>query len=159
MLTLFDRDSRRNRRSFLKIGGSAAIAAGGLSLSDLAALRARAETIPGVLTGKSVIFLFLHGGPSQFETFDPKMSAPAEVRSATGEIKTRLPGVTFGSTYPKLAAMADRLCVVRSFVSPQVWRPSRRPSSRPSSSLSSQPSSPPSPALSSPSSRSPSARA
>ena len=56
MLTLFDRDARGNRRSFLKLGGSAAIGAAGVSLSDLAALRARAETIPGVLTGKSVIF-------------------------------------------------------------------------------------------------------
>jgi len=44
------------------------------------------------------------------------MTAPAEIRSATGEIKTAIPGVTFGSTFPKLAARADRLCVVRSFV-------------------------------------------
>ena len=62
------------------------------------------------------MFLFLHGGPSQFETFDPKMTAPAEIRSATGEIKTALPGVTFGSTFPKLAKLADRLAIVRSFV-------------------------------------------
>ncbi len=68
-----------------------------------------------LLTGRSVIFLFLHGGPSQFETFDPKMSAPAEIRSTTGEISTAIPGVTFGSTFPKLAQMADRLSIVRSF--------------------------------------------
>jgi hypothetical protein len=57
----------------------------------------------------------MHGGPSQFETFDPKMSAPAEIRSATGELATRLAGVTFGGTFPKLAKLADRLTVVRSF--------------------------------------------
>ena len=68
-----------------------------------------------LLTGHSVIFLFLHGGPSQFETFDPKMSAPAEIRSTTGEISTAIPGVTFGSTFPKLAQMVDRLSIVRSF--------------------------------------------
>jgi hypothetical protein len=72
---------------------------------------------PLPLTGKSVVFLFLHGGPSQIETFDPKMTAPPGNRSATGEIATTLPGVTFGSSFPKLAAMADRLAIVRSFVS------------------------------------------
>src|SRR5262249_5286206 len=65
---------------------------------------------------KSVIFLFMHGGPSQFETFDPKMDAPEGTRSATGEIKTAIPGITFGSTFPKLARLADKFSVVRSFV-------------------------------------------
>ena len=116
MLTLFDRDARQNRRAFLRIGGSAALGAGGLTLADLAALRARAEGTPGLLSGKSVIFLFLHGGPSQFETFDPKMDAPEGIRSATGEVATRIPGVTFGRSFPRLAALADRLTVVRSFV-------------------------------------------
>jgi hypothetical protein len=63
-----------------------------------------------------VIFLFLHGGPTQTETFDPKMTAPAGTRSATGEVKTKLPGVTFGGSFPRLAALADKLTVVRSFV-------------------------------------------
>jgi hypothetical protein len=65
---------------------------------------------------KSVIFLFLHGGPSQTETFDPKMTAPSGVRSATGETATRIPGVSFGATFPRLAALADKITVVRSFV-------------------------------------------
>lgn len=116
MLTLFDHDARCSRRDFLRIGGSAAIGAAGISLSDLATLRARAEGVPGVLTGKSVIFLFLHGGPSQFETFDPKMGMPDGIRSATGEVATRIPGVTFGASLPRLAALADRLTVVRSYV-------------------------------------------
>jgi hypothetical protein len=68
------------------------------------------------ITDKSVIFLFLHGGPTQIETFDPKMTAPAEFRSTTGEVATRLPGITFGSSFPRLAALADKLTVVRSFV-------------------------------------------
>lgn len=116
MLTFFDRDTRRNRRAFLRVGGSAALGAGGLSLANLAAIRARAEEVPGVLTGKSVIFLFLHGGPSQFETFDPKMGMPEGIRSATGELATSIPGVTFGASFPRLAALADKLNVVRSFV-------------------------------------------
>ena len=98
------------RREFLRIGG---LALGSISLADWFALRAAAGQIRE--ESRSVIFVFLHGGPTQFETFDPKMTAPAAIRSATGEIATRVPGVTFGSTFPKLASLADRLTIVRSF--------------------------------------------
>lgn len=117
MLTFFDHDARGTRRSFLQIGGSVALGGGGLSLANLAASQARASAeSPGLLTGKSVIFLFLHGGPSQIETFDPKMDQPEGVRGATGEIPTTIPGVTFGGSFPGLAARANQLSVVRSFV-------------------------------------------
>ncbi len=116
MLHFVDRDARGTRRRFLQVSGS--------SLASLGILgRTRANTTSesvfaptDVLTGKSVIFLFLHGGPSQFETFDPKMEMPEGIRSATGEIKTSLPGVTFGSSFPKLASLADQLTLVRSYV-------------------------------------------
>jgi uncharacterized protein (DUF1501 family) len=111
MLTIHDGSSRIHRRSFLRIGS---LALGGLSLPWL--LAARAAEAKRVVTDKSVIFLFLHGGPSQTETFDPKMSAPAGVCSVTGEVQSALPGVTFGSTFPKVAALADQVAVVRSFV-------------------------------------------
>jgi uncharacterized protein (DUF1501 family) len=111
MLTIHNGDPRLHRRSFLKIGS---LALGGLSLPWL--LAARAGEAKRVVTDKSVIFLFLHGGPSQVETFDPKMSAPAGVRSTTGEVQTALAGVTFGSSFPKVAALADKVTVVRSFV-------------------------------------------
>ena len=52
---------------------------------------------------KRVIFLHQSGAPSQIELFDPKMTAPSEIRSMTGEVTTRLPGVTFGGTFPRLA--------------------------------------------------------
>lgn len=111
MLTIYDGPGNRwRRRDFLRVGS---LALGGLSLADLLATQARAES--HFVKDKSVIFLFLHGGPSQTETFDPKMSAPAGVRSATGEIATALPGVTFGSTFEQLAQRADRFSVVRSF--------------------------------------------
>ena len=63
-----------------------------------------------------MISLLMIGGPSQIESFDPKMTAPVESRSVTGETATRIPGVTFGSTFRRLANLADRLAVVRSFV-------------------------------------------
>ncbi len=68
-----------------------------------------------VLTGRSVVMLFLSGGPTHIEFFDPKMTAPSEIHSITGEIQTALPGVTFGATFPKLAKLADRFSVVRSY--------------------------------------------
>ena len=116
MLTLQDHfhDGHRwRRREFLRVGG---LALGGLSLSDLFAARARARTRELAVRDRSVIFLFLHGGPSQFETFDPKMDAPAGIRSVTGEIKTSIPGITFGGTLPRLAQLAHKFSVVRSFV-------------------------------------------
>ncbi|MBM4072679.1 MAG: DUF1501 domain-containing protein [Planctomycetes bacterium] len=113
MLTILDRDRRFNRRAFLRIGS---LALGGMSLADMLAVKSRAAETRQLIKDRSVIFLFLHGGPSQIETFDPKMTAPAEFRSATGELATRIPGVTFGGTFPRLAALADKLSVVRSFV-------------------------------------------
>ncbi len=98
------------RRDFLRAG---ALTAGGLGLADL--LRARAAEAGGFVRDRAVVFLWLGGGPSQFETFDPKMAAPAEVRSYTGEVKTTLPGVTFGGTFPLLAQRMKRLAIVRSF--------------------------------------------
>ena len=111
MLTLHDRASRFGRRDFLQVGS---LAIGGWSLADLLAHRARAENASPV-RDKSVIFIFLHGGPSQIETFDPKMTAPVGVRSVNGEIATSLSGVTFGSAFPKLAKLAHKLAIVRSF--------------------------------------------
>jgi hypothetical protein len=86
-----------------------------LSLAHLLGTRAAAG-VKTPLTDRSVIFLFQHGGPSQFETLDPKMTAPEGIRSTTGEIDTTLPGITFGSTFRQLAKRAHRLAVVRSYV-------------------------------------------
>ena len=88
---------------------------GGLRLSTLVGLRASGADGSGVVKDKSVVLLFLTGGPSQIETFDPKMTAPVEVKSVTGEVKTSLPGVTFGGTFENLSRWAHRMAVVRSF--------------------------------------------
>ncbi|MFM9068317.1 MAG: DUF1501 domain-containing protein [Planctomycetota bacterium] len=112
MLTIHDSDRRLGRRSFLRIGS---LGLGGLALPQLLATQAAAAGQGRSVTDKSVIFLFLHGGPSQIETFDPKMDAPAEVRSATGELSTSLPGITFGGTFPHLSKLAHRMSIVRSY--------------------------------------------
>jgi hypothetical protein len=110
MFTLSDPGYHGTRREFLRIGS---LALGGLTLPGRGARAAEAPLI----TDRAVVFLFLQGGPSQIETFDPKMTAPEEIHSIFGEVKTTLPGVTFGGHFPKLAALAQRIAVVRSFAS------------------------------------------
>ena len=112
MLSLVDEHGRMGRRSFLRVGS---LGIAGLSLPGLLQSRAEAAASQLPTTDKSVIFLFLHGGPSQTETFDPKMDAPAEIRSATGELTTSIPGITFGGTFPKLASLAHKFSIVRSY--------------------------------------------
>ena len=113
MLSLVDGRSPGTRREFLRAGS---LGLGGLPLAQLLGARAQAAGIKPITTGKSVIFLYLFGGPSQFETFDPKMNAPDGIRSVNGEVATSLPGVTFGAAFPKLASRAKRFTVVRSYV-------------------------------------------
>ena len=91
------------------------LALGGISLPQFLKAEDIIKSAGGVTKDKTVVFLFMHGGPSQFETFDPKMDAPDSVRSATGEIKTKLPGITFGPTFEKLAKLNDKFSIVRSF--------------------------------------------
>jgi hypothetical protein len=119
MLTLMTGGGGRDcaglpRRDFLRIGS---LALGGLSLSGLLQARAAAADlgIASALHDRAVVLLFLAGGPSHIETFDPRMDAPEGVRSVTGELATTIPGVTFGGTCPQLAARAQKLAVVRSF--------------------------------------------
>jgi hypothetical protein len=103
------------RREFLRIGGLGLL--GGLSLPNLLRAREQAASEGRSIKERSVVLLFLQGGPSHIEFFDPKMSAPEDVRSMTGEVKTVLPGITFGGTFAKLAKLADKLAVVRSYAS------------------------------------------
>lgn len=102
-----------HRRDFLRIGS---LGLGGLTLGQLLKVQG-SEAGRRAIKDKAVVLLFLQGGPSQIETFDPKMTAPSEIRSITGETRTSIPGITFGGTFPKLAAMAHKISVVRSFAS------------------------------------------
>jgi hypothetical protein len=119
MLTITDTRNARtcqgySRRELLRIGSLGLL--GGFALPDW--LRARAASSVGTLSrDRSVVLLFLQGGPSHIEFFDPKMSAPADVRSMTGEVQTGLPGITFAGTFTRLARLTDKLAVVRSYAS------------------------------------------
>ncbi|MBY0527605.1 MAG: DUF1501 domain-containing protein [Gemmataceae bacterium] len=63
---------------------------------------------------KSCILIWLDGGPTHYETFDPKPNAPAEFRGEFSAIPTRLTGVAFSEHMKRLAAIADKLAIVRS---------------------------------------------
>ena len=101
-----------SRRDFLRAG---ALGVTGLMLPDLLRARARAAAEGRPSKNTSVVWLWLGGGPTHVETFDPKMTAPAEYRSTVGAVDTCLPGVQFGGVFPQMARRADKLAVVRSF--------------------------------------------
>lgn len=102
-----------SRREFLQIG---TLGTCGLTLADVLrtdALQAKAGTTRSAKR-KSVILLFLDGGHSQHETFDPKPDASTEYRSLFGAIQTSLPGILFSATLPKLAPLAHKMSIIRS---------------------------------------------
>ena len=111
MLSIDDARYVCSRREMLQIGS---LGTAGLALPALLSNPAAAGQ-PKHVTGKSVIFLFMQGGPSQLETFDPKPDAPQSSRTVTGVIPTALPSVHFGEALPRLARLADKLTVVRSY--------------------------------------------
>jgi hypothetical protein len=98
------------RRSFLRVG---ALAIGGLALPGL--LRLRAGAAPGTSTArKSVILVWLAGGPSHIDMYDLKPNAPAEFRGEFKPIATNVPGIQVGEHLPRQARVMDKLAVVRS---------------------------------------------
>ena len=85
--------------------------------SNIAAANTNAvdnRQLPGFGRAKRCIFLFMWGGPSQLDTFDPKPDAPLEIRGPTKPIATAVPGIRIAETLPRLAARADKLAFVRS---------------------------------------------
>src|SRR5262245_62021345 len=92
------------RREVLQAGACSAL---GLSLAG----RLRASpTAPA----KQVLLVWLWGGPSQLDTFDPKPDAPLEYRGPYGTIATRTPGVRISELFPKLANVSHRFSIIRS---------------------------------------------
>jgi uncharacterized protein (DUF1501 family) len=99
------------RRDFLRVG---ALGLGGLTLPWLLSRRAWAAE-HGAVRDRAVVLLFLSGGASHIETFNPNLAAPSPYCSLTGGVQTSLPGVAFGGTFPLLSQHAHEMAVVRSF--------------------------------------------
>ena len=99
------------RRNFLKIG---TLAGTGLTLADrLSRLAPAADSVVRAKP-RSAILVFLAGGPSHFETFDPKPAAPSEIRGPFNPVATSVPGIMISETLPQLARIADRYSLIRS---------------------------------------------
>ncbi len=101
------------RRDCLQLGLS--VLAGG-GLSNLLRMTAQAAGTPGgpARPPARCILIWMDGGPTHFETFDPKPDAPAEIRGDFKPIATKVPGIYFSQHMPRLAAIADKLAIVRS---------------------------------------------
>lgn len=100
------------RRDFLRLG-LAGFA--GLSLPDLYRLRAE-EVNPAAARRTAIIVVWLHGGASHIETYDPKPDAPSEYRGPFEAIDTRIPGLQFCELLPRQAAIAEKFTVLKSLV-------------------------------------------
>ncbi len=97
------------RRDCLKLGLGTLLGGGFVN-----ALRARSAAAETATRPTSCILVWLDGGPSHFETFDPKPEAPAEIRGECQTIATKTPGVYFSENMTRLAAISDKLTIVRS---------------------------------------------
>lgn len=104
-----------SRRDFLQLGLGGSV---GLGLSSLLRLQAESAAAPtgGLARGKDVncILVWLDGGPSHYETFDPKPDAPSGIRGEFGTIPTSVPGVHFSEVVPHMAKVADKVSIIRS---------------------------------------------
>ncbi len=103
------------RRELMRVGGSALL---GLSLPQILQLRAAsaAESVgggPGWNKAKRVILIYLQGGPSHLDLWDPKDDAPSDVKSAFKTIKSKVPGMEVTELMPRLAAVTDKFTFIR----------------------------------------------
>lgn len=112
---LCDSDLSVSRRDVLRVGGSGLM---GLSLANLLKLQANGSESPVSAPGwgktKHIIMVYLQGGPSHLDLWDPKEDVPDNVKSVFKNIPTRIPGVHFTENLPRLAKINDRFTMIRS---------------------------------------------
>jgi hypothetical protein len=119
MLTIWGRDNDPSsigskfcdgysRRSFLQIGGAAM---GGLALHEILSAEAQAGTGSA---NKSIINIYLPGGPSHLDMWDLKPNAPVEIRGEFSPIDTNVPGIQICELFPRMAKMMDKFAIIRS---------------------------------------------
>jgi hypothetical protein len=116
---LCDPNLGTSRRAILRAGG---IGLFGISLPGLLRLQSAAanepagqrKSAPGWNRAKSIVLVYLQGGPSHIDLWDPKENVPDNVRSTFKNIPTKLPGVQFTENLPKLAGINDRFTLIRS---------------------------------------------
>src|SRR5438093_169301 len=107
-----------SRREFLRVGGAGIL---GLSLGDVLRLQAQSQTPSdpskpknGWGQAKSVILVFLQGGPSHIDIWDPKPDAPSNIRGEFKQIKSNVPGIWLSEVMPLMAKQMDKATLIRS---------------------------------------------
>lgn len=113
---LCDSNLKMSRRDLLRVGGSSIL---GLSLGSMLQLSARGSDVaskggPGWGKAKSVIMVYLQGGPSHLDLWDPKENVPDKIKSPFSNISTKIPGVQFTEILPQLAKVNDKFTMIRS---------------------------------------------
>src|SRR6266853_6098241 len=114
---LCDPHLKMTRRDLLRIGGAGML---GLSLGSLLKLQAVAAEPgtraggPGWGTAKNVVMIYLQGGPSHLDLWDPKENLPDNIRSSFKPIPTKIPGINFTEVLPELAKVNDKFTMIRS---------------------------------------------
>ena len=116
---LCDRHLGPTRRDILRVGGSGLF---GLSLGSMLQMQAasaadtekRKAGAPGWGRAKSVVLVYLQGGPSHLDLWDPKPGAPEKVRSVFNPISSKVPGVDLCETLPRFSEVTDKLTLIRS---------------------------------------------
>ena len=117
---LCDRQLGVTRRDILRVGGSAML---GLSLGNMLKLQSaqgasasEAKVVggPGWGKAKSVILIYLQGGPSHLDLWDPKENVPDNVRSVFKKIPSKVPGMETTELLPKIAGITDKFTFIRS---------------------------------------------
>jgi hypothetical protein len=113
---LCDPHLKMTRRDLLRIGGASML---GLSLGSLLKLQANAAEVkrsggPGWNTAKNVVMIYLQGGPSHLDLWDPKENVSDSIRSTFKPISTKIPGVNFTEILPELAKVNDKFTMIRS---------------------------------------------
>lgn len=112
---LCDPQLKMTRRDLLRVGGSGML---GLTLGSMLQMQAHAKQQkhsggPGFGRAKSVVMLYLQGGPSHLDLWDPKENVPDNVRSVFSPIPTRIPGTKFTEILPHLAKVNDKMTMLR----------------------------------------------
>ncbi len=119
MITLLGKRKRTcngfTRRDALTAGGLSLL---GMSLPDLLRAEQSGVSLPADGKAKSVMLIYLFGGPPLHDTFDPKPNAPVEVRGEFGSTSTSVPGIHFCDLLPEMAHWMDRSTLIRSATHP-----------------------------------------
>src|SRR3954464_3460991 len=107
-----------SRRELLRVGGAGLL---GLSLANLLQFEAMGQVLPadaakrsGFGSAKNFIFIFLQGGPSHLDIWDPKPDAPDDIRGDFKALDTKLTGVKVTEVMPNLAKVLDKTTLIRS---------------------------------------------